>query len=177
MSQLYGVRAHASISQQLMKYKRRPLCCCCCHRKRKCKCPPDNTEERLNKQIMLNYDFQEKMVEFIQQRHLSVFAIEHRVKINGICGRIDAIFRANYQRKKLYIVDWKFLRYMPEQIDITYIIQLNLYRYMLQQMAKYQNYELEIFCFCFTRYQTLKIFECTKLSKEFIESFITRTYS
>lgn len=171
MSLLNGVKSHAKLRQQLKTFNKVPFCECCCHRK-VCKCTSITNKKRHTIQ-----DLHVDIMEFMKMHHLSVYGIEKKISCMGLNGRVDGIFKANQTKNKLYLIEWKFCRYIPERLDITYIIQLNLYMYIMKQIKKYKKFHFDMYCFIFSTTQNnIKIFKCINLPDEFIKNFITCTY-
>lgn len=168
MSRLYGVNSHAAICKRLKKYKKCPFCDCCVYTKK-------NTTRRTVKMAAeLTQDFDRKMVQFLQKHHLSVFIIEKKIAIQGLNGRVDCVFIENIHKKTLYIVDWKFTRYVPHDVYIQHRIQLSLYAYIMKRMDAFSTYNFKTFCFFFAPGNKIKILHCEILGDDFLESLISR---
>lgn len=99
MSRLYGVQLHANICKQLKKYNKQPFCLCCSSSSRN----PKTIVHKHSNNAQLHKDFHAEMVQFLQNKHLSVFALEKTISIEGLTGRVDCILRENLFKKKLYI--------------------------------------------------------------------------
>lgn len=125
------------------------------------------------------------LVNFLRQHHLSVLDVEKRIQTNdGLCGRVDCIFRQHNKPHTLFIVDWKFTHsHMPKSLSMDQVMQLNLYRYIMHQMATYAAIKtIEMFCLIFsgtskttTNKKKLKIFKVDTIPEEFLRTLITKT--
>ncbi|WBR61441.1 exonuclease [Drosophila suzukii associated hytrosavirus 1] len=178
MSQLYGVVAHAALCRLLRTYKSKPFCSCCTaptdvypeskSRKRRRRVPPPSQTLE---------EFNADMLQFLQNHHLSVLDIEKSVQINGLRGRVDGIFIDSLNKRKLFIIDWKFSKYMYNNLLMEYVIQLNLYMYIMKRMSQYANFDYELYCFVISssNNQKLKIFKVDILPEEFMANFITKS--
>lgn len=188
MSQIYGIISHAKMCKLLKQYKKQPFCNCCSTRKQQqqykrrqrepTKENKNNCRRRLQKQEQLkrmNTDFNDVLVQFLQKHHLCVYAIEKKVQIDGLRGRVDCIFLESVHKKTLYIIDWKFTKHLPAELNIQYKIQLNLYRYIMQRMEIYAIYD-DILMYCiFVDNNRVKILKCDILHEDFIENLISLT--
>ena len=125
------------------------------------------------------------LVNFLRQHHLSVLDVEKKIQTNdGLCGRVDCIFRQHNKPHTLFIVDWKFTHsHMPKSLSMDQVMQLNLYRYIMHQMATYAAIKtIEMFCLIFsgtrnttTNKKKLKIFKVDTIPEEFLRTLITKT--
>lgn len=169
MSRLYGVTLHAAMHRVLRTYKQLPFCDCCRRSYNK------KTKSILDR---MHTDFNIEMVQFLQKHHLSVVAMEKKIQIDGLLGRVDCIFKENVYNKKLYIIDWKFTKHLPAELCQEYRIQLNLYLYIMQRMQLFNAFDqFEMYCFIFSSHDLnqLKIFKCEAMSQDFIENLISTT--
>lgn len=189
MSRLYGVNSHAEICRILKTYNTRPFCECCRNKQQlHDDATPENSRKKKRKRRTVKKstidatktmeNFSEIILEFLQSHHLSVHAVEKRIAYNGITGRVDCIFQDNMNPKKLFIVDWKFSNYIPLHIQMDYMIQLNIYMYILKRTRMYASYTFELYCFIVpssSNSKQTKIFKCNHLPDTFIENLITKT--
>lgn len=166
MSRLYGVVSHAAMCKILKKYKNTSFCECC-------NCDLNNSIQ-FDKLTEMKKDFHIEMVQFLQNNHLSVFVMEKKIYIPGLNGRIDCVFIENVHRKKLYIIDWKFTKNIPNELTVQHRIQLSLYAYIMKRMESFCMYEYETYCFFFSPDNQIKILNCKILEDDFVESLITR---
>lgn len=171
MSRLYGVTSHAILCRLLKAYKKRPFCRCCRRRRYR---PSNQDNVELDVEAQLNTT----LFTFLQENHLSVLDVEKKLNSEGLCGRVDCIFLQNTNDKKtIYIVDWKFTRNLSRTLAIDHVIQLNLYRYIMQRMPKYNNYDMQLYCIRFSSSQSgcLEISKSKLLPDTFIRNLITKT--
>lgn len=191
MSQLYGIVSHSALCRLLRTHMSNPFCSCCATT------PPICTENREKKKqrgrtrksaavvetkktpwlkAKTLSEFNAELVQFLQNNHLSVYAIEKTVKIGGLCGRVDGIFRDNVNKRTLYVVDWKFSKNVPPSLPMEYVMQLNLYRYIMKRMTQYAKYDLQLYCFIFSAHNnSMRVFKSLILPDEFIWNFISKT--
>lgn len=188
MSRLYGVVSHAALRKTLKLYRNEPFCSCCTAKQ-------TNTDDvgvhadgktlkrrrrqrRKKKKREPPPDLHTGLLAFLQQNHLAVFAIEEYIETVDVTGRIDCIFLRQTDKKTLFVVDWKFTKSIPDNLYMDYVLQLNLYRYMMKRLAKYAGYEIELYCLMFSYYEPekLKIFKAEHLPDDFIASLITMSY-
>lgn len=180
MSQLYGVVSHATIGKILNAYDGKPFCNCCTVMTPKClnkKTLRRNRSKKDNSQMTTIQDFNIEMFHFLQRNHLSVHAIEKTIQHNGIIGRVDGIFQDNMNRNRLFIIDWKFSKFIPTYIKMDHVIQLNLYMYIMKKMKTYATYNFDLYCIMFSSQNNkyMKIFKCNHLPEKFIENLITKS--
>lgn len=175
MSRLYGVLSHAVICKILKKHKN-PFCDCCG------KSNNNNVNSNVHvtcrytdKSTMTLQEFNREIVQFLKDHHLSVYAVEKRIQIDGLSGRVDCIFRENLYKKTLYIIDWKFSKYIPYTLQMEYVIQLNLYMYIMKRIDVFSTYNFQLYCIIFstTGNNKIKIFKSMVLSEEFLKSLIS----
>ncbi len=166
MSRIYGVVSHATLRKQLKQFRRMAFCTCCRSRPR--------TEH--------NYDYtclNDDLVKFLSDNHLGVMAMEQPVAIDGVTGRVDCIFLRKSDKRTLFIVDWKFLSNIPADLPMDYVVQLNLYMYMMKRMKRFEKFDMTMWCLCFssrpTNKSTFKAFSVQPLPENFIRTLITKT--
>lgn len=199
MSRLYGVKSHAALCKLLKKYKKNPFCACCFNKKSTKRRYQQHHNEKTTKieaaarkpiarrstkheikyalnLSSMNEDFNSSLVSFLQQNHLSVYAVEKKIKFENLSGRVDCIFIENVNRRKLFIIDFKFMNSMPRELHMQYIIQLNLYRYIMKRMSEYMMFDFEMYCLIFSSYNKnhINIIKCIQLPEDFVESLISR---
>lgn len=181
MSRLYGVVSHAKICKLFKKYKKKSFCeCCLVNKKKTClidkikqKKKYPNKQQELIKTLLK--DFNSEMFQFLENNHLSVHAIEKKIFCDGLTGRVDCIFRENINKKKLFIIDWKFCNNIPTSLHLDYELQLNLYMYIMKRMKIFSNYDFEMYCFIFSSHDNnkIRIFKCKVLPEGFIQNLIS----
>lgn len=167
MSRLYGITSHAALCKLLKKYRKNSFCECC--RRRRIRKRKNNNNDVLKK-------FNHEMFSFLQNHHLSVYAIEKRIQCDGLSGRVDCLFLDNICKNKLYIVDWKFSSYIPVNLQMDHVIQLNLYMYIMKRMKEFMVYTFEMYCIIFSSVDQdkIRIFKSIVLPEKFMENLITR---
>lgn len=167
--------SHAAIRKLLQKHRRIPFCSCCCRRRR---------DKQINKNQHSNngdYDgnvttLHSGLVQFLANHHLSVLRLEKQLKIDGVVhGRVDGIFRSNIGDKNtIYIVDWKFLSNIPQILTFDYILQLNLYLYIMKRLPKFCHYNMRMYCLVFSTSTTeFKEYIVPAIPEDYIKSLLT----
>lgn len=165
MPRLYGVISHAVMRKTLRKYRRDPFCNCCRLKKKTIRHSNDDAH-------ILHRD----LVQFLAKHHLSVLDLEVRLEIDQLRGRVDAIFMSNIgDGNTIYIIDWKFIKHIPTQLSFDYVMQLNLYKYIMQHMSKYCHYIIEMYCVMLSSQSKLsfKAFKPINLPDDYIKSLFT----
>lgn len=177
MSHLYGILSHSTLSKELRILKKKSFCNCC---KTIDNDDDDNNNIVYNSANFLSNNYM--LLNFLSEHHLSVYEIEKKIStfdvdnVLIINGRVDCIFKKNLYKNTLYICDWKFSKYIPEDLPIDYAIQLNLYKYIMKQMHQYKNYEIEMYCIIFSSItkNKLKIYKSIILTENFLKNLISR---
>lgn len=180
MSCLNGIISHAAICGLLKTFNTHPFCNC--HvmatpniQKRKTRDRRRKHAVKIAKNLM-SHTINQEMLKFLKDNHLFVYAVEKRIEYDNIVGRIDCIFKSHLDKTQLYIIDWKFSRNIPNFIQMDYIIQLNIYMYIMKRINLYSKCTFKLYCFIFsTSGKRLKIFECNHLPEPFIDNLITKT--
>lgn len=171
MSRLYGITEHAVLRKQLKQYRQIPFCSCCRRRRQ---------QQALSKQTTTDdTSIHSGLLQFLRQHHLSVLALEQRLAIDYVHGRVDGILKCNNSedRNTIFIVDWKFTRrHIPQILPIEYVLQLNLYMYMMKQMPQYSHYKMKMFCMIFSASNKFQPFPVIVLPDDYIKSLITRIF-
>lgn len=116
--------------------------------------------------------FNKTLVNFLRDHHLSVYAVEKNIRIDNLGGRVDCIFLENRHHKTLYIVDWKFFRHVPNTLSMEYIIQLNLYMYMMKRLQEFSHFNFKLYCIIFSALDPnkIKVFDAMILPEEFLQT-------
>lgn len=169
MSLLYGILSHSFMNKTLREHRKNPFCTCC-----------GRTNKR--KENKSRTKFHNRMEQFLQQHHLSVFGVEKSIQACGLKGRVDCIFKrcdigGGGNKSILYIVDWKFQNYIPDNLSMTFRLQLNMYKYIMMHMKKFEQFKIEMFVFIFhTNKIELEIFKVDDINQLFIQELIKNNH-
>lgn len=171
MSTLYGIISHAALSKLLRRHQHKSFCECCAD-----VVGNDDDDAVIavddKQKNNLNSGLNKNLVEFLREHHLSVFAVEKHLRVDNLGGRVDCIFLENRHRKTLYIVDWKFFRHIPSTLPMEYVIQLNLYMYMMKRLNEFSNFNFKLYCVIFSALDSnkLKVFKTMILPDDFLKT-------
>lgn len=185
MSQLYGIISHAALCSLLKTYNKTPFCdCALTPSTQQTKTTKKEKKHRRTRrkhaaqiaQNIMSQRLHDDLLAFMKFHHMFVHAVEKRVACEGLCGRVDCILQSHIDRKKMFIIDWKFTKCEQQLIHMDYVVQLNIYMYIMRRMAAYKNCTFTLYCFIFTEASRhVNIFRCQHLSDAFIQSLITKT--
>lgn len=167
MSMLYGVKNHARMNRVLKKYKNYTFCDCHLTEKQK-------KRQLQRRQKLQYYKIHDELTDFFQEHHLCLYGTERKIEFGELNGRVDCICKQKSTRNTLFILDWKFSTNRLNKLSFDYILQMNLYKYIMNKMDEFKKFDIQMFC-CIFIDNIIHIFSCEVLDLLFIENFLSNT--